>query len=187
MRIARHLIILLLLGCNGAASSIDNQISDAKEALKKEDEQARTAYKESFQTAIRRDVDTALRKKLLLLDSSVTRGAHYMDSIYEQMSFLASHDPTNFDYVKELFLYKGVGDSLYSILIDVNDLARKIAEISGHISSVDSLKITVLNQPTADNWKHQDFDTLNPFAAMTLVHDFTYEIFQVAKECLPGK
>jgi len=38
-----------------------------------------------------------------------------------------------------------------------------------------------------DASKQQDFYVLNPFTAIALVHAFTYEIFQVGKECLPGK
>jgi len=182
---------LIFIGCNGIANSINDSLkdgfADAREALHKEDVQARSEYGDSYQAAMHRDGNPALQKMLLRLDSTIAAGARYMDSISDQMSFLADHDPNNMDYVKILFLYKGVGDTLYITLVRVNDLARTIALQTGRTSMVDNLRLTVLNQPTMDAWKEQDFSVLAPFTALALVHAFTYEMFQVGKACLPGK
>lgn len=181
---------LIFLSCNGIAHSIDdsikNGVADAKEALRKEDEQARNAYRESYQTAMYHSRDPTLQKMFQHLDSTISICARYMDSISGEMSFLVDKDPMNTEYAKILFLHKGVGDSLYAILIRVNDLAGTIALQTGHKSTVDSLRLTVLNQPTVNIWKEQDFSVLDPFTAMALLHAFTYEIFQVGKTCLPG-
>ena len=182
------LFCLIFLSCHDIGGSFKEKIGDAKEALRKEDEQVRNAYRESYQVAMHYSGDPALQKMIQHLDSTITVGAHYMDSIYAEMSNLMDQDPTNIEYPKILFLYKGVGDTLYGTLTRVNDLSRKIALQTGSTSTVDSLRLTVLNQPTTvDAWKARDFSVLDPFTAMALLHAFTYEIFQVGKECLPGK
>jgi len=103
-------LCVVFLSCNGIAQSIDNSVkdglADAKEALRKEDEQARNAYTESYQTAIHHGSDSALKMMFLQLDSTIAAGARYMDSISGEMSFLADHDPTNTEYAKILFCTK---------------------------------------------------------------------------------
>src|ERR1700730_15944375 len=124
-------LCLVFLSCNDIAHSIDNSVkeglADAKEALRKEDEQARNAYTESYQAAMHHGSDSALKMMFLQLDSTIAAGARYMDSISGEMSFLVDHDPTNTEYAKILFSYKGVGDTLYGTLTRVNDLAGTIA------------------------------------------------------------
>lgn len=185
------LLCLIFLSCNGIGHSIDDsfkgRVADAKEELRKEDEQARNAYRESYQAALHDGSDPTLQKMFIHLDSTIRVGARYMDSISGEMSVLVDKDPTNTEYAKILFLYKGVGDTLYATLNRVNDLAGAIALQTGHKSTVDSLRLTVLNKPTVDTWKEQDFSVLDPFTAMALLHDFTYEIFQVGKGCLSEK
>jgi hypothetical protein len=185
------LLSLIFLSCNGIGHSIDNSVkegvADAKEVLRKEDEQVRKTYRESYQASIHHGSTPALQKMFQDLDSTITIRARYMDSISGEMSFLADKDPTNMDYAKILFLYKGVGDTLYATLTRVNDLAGTIALQTGHRSTVDSLRLTVLNKPTVGDWKEHYFSVLNPFTAMALLHVFTYEIFQVGKACLPEK
>jgi hypothetical protein len=184
------LLCFIFLSCNGIAHSIDDSVKnglvEAKEALRQEDEQARNAYRESYQAAMHHNSSPALQKMFQDLDSTITVRTRYMDSISGEMSFLVDKDPTNSEYARILFLYKGVGDSLYATLIRVNELAGTIALQTGHTSKVDSLRLTVLNQSTANAWKEQDFSVLDPFTAMALLHAFTYEIFQVSKVCLPG-
>jgi hypothetical protein len=184
------LFCLIFLSCNGIAHSIDdsvkNGVAEAKKTLRQEDEQVRKEYRESYQAAIHHGSAPALQKMFRDLDSTITVRTRYMDSISGEMSFLADKDPTNMEYTKILFLYKGVGDTLYATLTRVNDLARTIALQTGHTSTVDSLRLTVLNQPTVNAWKEQNFSILDPFTAMALLHVFTYEIFQVSKACLPG-
>ena len=185
------LLSLIFLSCNGIAHSVEDSVkegvSDAKEALRKEDEQMRKTYSESYQASVRPGSNPALQKAFQDLDSTIAIGARYMDSISGEMSFLADKDPTNMEYTKILFLYKDVGDSLYATLIRVNDLAGTIALKTGRKSKVDSLRLTVLNKPTIGDWKEHYFSALNPFTAMALVHAFTYETFQVGEACLPGK
>jgi hypothetical protein len=169
------LFCLILLTCNGIADSIKglvkDRIDDAIETLRKQDVQTRNEYAESYQAKMHHDSDPALQKMLLRLDSTIAEGAHYMDSISDEMKFLEDHDPNNMEYAKTLFLYKGIGDTLYTILSRVNNLARTIAAETGHVSMVDSLRLIVLNQPRMDAWKEQDFSILDPFTAMVLVYD----------------
>jgi hypothetical protein len=178
------LIYFTILGCNG---SVKPTLADAEETLRKEDEGARKLYSESYQSALHLNSDSALQRMFLKLDSLIHVSAHYMDSISNEMSFLVNHDPTNTNYPKILFLYKGVGDTIFALLTGVNNYAGAIALRTGHKATVDSLRLTVLNQPTADAWKIQDFSVLDPFTAMALLHDFTFEIFQLGIACLPEK
>jgi hypothetical protein len=185
------LLCLIFLSCNDVAHSINDSLkedlADTKEVLRKEDEQARKGYRESYQSAMHHASEHGLQKLFEHLDSTIALGAHYMDSISGEMKLLEEKDPINMEYPKNLFLYKGVGDTLYDILTQVNDIAGIIALQTDNTSAVRDLRLTVLNQPTVDAWKKQDFAVLSPFTAMALLHGFTYEIFQVGKECLPKK
>jgi hypothetical protein len=79
------LFCLIFIGCNGIAHSINDSIKDgvddAKDALHKEDVQARSEYAGSYQVAKHHVDNPALQKMLFRLDSTIATGARYMDSI----------------------------------------------------------------------------------------------------------
>src|SRR5215469_7484107 len=92
------LLCLALLSCNSREESYQDGVADAKEAIRNEDELIRKGYAESYQVALHNDGDSGHRKMYFSLDSAITTGVHYMDSVYGEMSFQADHAPTNFEY-----------------------------------------------------------------------------------------
>jgi hypothetical protein len=177
------LLCLVFLSCNSREESYQDGVADAKEAIRKEDELIRKDYVESYQAALHNEGDSGHRKMYVSLDSAITTGVHYMDSIYGEMSFQADHAPTNFEYVKILFINKRVGDTLFATLTRINDLAKAIALETGHAQAVDSLKLTVLDKPTASAWK--EVFSAGPAIAMVFVHNLTCEVFRVGKASFP--
>jgi len=138
------------------------QTGKVKQALQDEDVEGRKAYQTAWHEAMRKAPDPVLREQLEKLDRRLTSGLHYMDSIYGEVNFQDDHQPPdNSSYVQELFLHKGVGDSLYSILIEVNALARQTVERSGKVTLVDSLQKTVLPQSSAGGWKKDNFSLMS--------------------------
>jgi len=180
----------LFLSCNGIANSIkhsvEEDVADAKDALRQEESKARAAYTTTYQSSIQHVSDHQLKIKLLLLDSTIAAGVKYMDSISGIMNLMPQDDPRNIEYLKNRFIYGGIGDTLFAVLNRVNDLARDVAQQTGHIAKVDSLRLTILNQPAADAWEQQDFSMLDPITAIVFFNIFVIEIFQCGKECLPG-
>ena len=177
------LVSLIVSSCH----NLDRQIDNVKQTLQDEDVESRKAYQTAFQQAIGAATDTVLRGQIGRLDRRLTAGLHYMDSIYGEVNFEDEHQPPdNSAYVTALFLQKGVGDSLYSILVQVNALARQTAQRTGRLAVVDTLQSTVLNEPSVDKWKNETFSMVSPLMALILLHAFRMEMYETGRACLPA-
>lgn len=191
-RVAAKIIVIsfFLLNCTACADSIRQRVNqgvdDAKAAMRAEEEKSENMFNTAKEVAIRQTADPLVKAKIATLTDYIHANVHLLDSTIGELEHLDINSQADFEYVKIMFLYKGVGDRIYKQIFDVHVSAREIAGWSGREGEVDRLKNGVINTLSVESWKEGDFASTGPLGASLILHSLKVELFQVGAICLTG-
>ncbi|MEX6690164.1 hypothetical protein QTN47_21825 [Danxiaibacter flavus] len=105
----------------------DNDIKTVKVAMDSDMSNAKTEFSKLYKQAVQQSKDSVFSTNAGDLYSSITKTSAYIDSLRIEMDNLDYMDPKNMELVQRMFLYKGIGDSVFNKIIRSYSLATQVA------------------------------------------------------------
>lgn len=180
-------ISLFLLSCNiqQTEREIKGQINDAIEDVEMDIEveldKNKSDFQQHYQKALTNAIDTAERRQLAALETTVSGTSKYLDSMRQEMNSLDVTDVNNWEYVRIGFLYKGVGDTLLSRLNSTAALAINTARTPTTKAAIKSVSDSLLLEQDPYKWKANKFESMNSLGASMILYDLQTELLKMGK------
>lgn len=179
-----------LCSCSNMGStveqSISEQVSQSKAEMDGEIQKAKTQFTNTYTVALNKAIDSVTRQKLQNVYSTITQTGMYLDSVKKEMDRLDANDVKNVAYVKNTFLEKGVGDSLFNKLRSCIQLTEQAAASQESKTTIAKKRESIFNEPDTQKWKQQYFGLTNPLGASMILYGFQTELYEIGMQGSKG-
>lgn len=181
-------IMLVLFSCDNLSTNVeqavDENISDSKAEMNNKIEKSKIKFINKYTKAINNNNDVKVRQNLQELHSSITQTATYLDSFKREMDRLDAIDEDNVEHVKRIFLYNGVGDSVFNKLKRSIAIAEEITLNQQSKIAIKNMRDSIFNKPDINKWREGYFRLTNPLGASMVLYGFQSELYRIGMESL---
>lgn len=191
MKILLFPFLIFVFSCNSLSGHIEQQVEtkveDAKEEMNAEIERAKENFKTHYQAAEKNELDSLQKRKLQELDSSINSTDNYLDSMKREMDQLDVMHPRNIELVSAIFLYRGVGDSIFNKLKRSIVIAQSSAKTEQQKLAIKAASDSLFTQPSADKWKEHKFGSLNSLGASVIIYGLQKDLHNIGMQAISDK
>jgi len=181
-------LLVIFASCENFAKNIKDKVDrGVEEASKKMDAELITTKLEFRNRYKNAKINITEAVKSSLLDSlfhTVTATSAYLDSLRGIINKLDPDDLNNVDTIKEIFLARGIGDSLFNKLSGAYDLAM---EVSLNVATKDGISEnrdnSLINQD-ATRFKTTFFGVNNPLGAGIILYSLETDLLNAGAQSL---
>lgn len=158
---------------------VKGQISDAMQDIEIELDKNKADFQQHYQKALTNTIDSTERRQLNAIETSISGTSKYLDSMRQEMNSLDMTDVNNVEYVRILFMYKGVGDSLLSKLNSTATLAINTARTPTTKQAIRSVSDSLLLEQDPYKWKASKFETMNSLGTSMILYGLQTELLKM--------
>jgi hypothetical protein len=177
-------ILTTLIGCNFSEqvkNKVDSGVNDAKLEMDEDIFSAKSDFEKSFNQTLKQSKDSVLTAKVSDLYSSVTMTSLYIDSLRKAMDKLDNMETKNIELIKQMFLFNGIGDSIfvkvkhsYSLTIDISK------------SDTTKTRLKKVTETYSDETQKQFFQQNSPVGVNIILYGIESELIKDGTRCLAG-
>ncbi|GAA0879034.1 hypothetical protein GCM10009119_20020 [Algoriphagus jejuensis] len=186
---ARQTLIILtilttLIGCNFSEqvkNKVDSDVKEAKLEMDADISNAKSDFEKSFNQTLKQSKDSILTAKVVDLYSRVTKTSLYIDSLRKAMDKLDDMDTKNIELIKQMFLYDGIGDSVFAKV-------KKSYSLTIDIAVADTTKTRLKNvtETYSDETQKLFFQQNSPLGVNMILYGIESELIKDGTRCLAG-
>ena len=187
MKILTSIILFFLCGCNNLSDSIKNNVDKKVDNAKQEMQLQVKSEKENYLKNLKNvevKSDTNLKTKFQELNVSVINTAEFLDSLQNEMNKLDESDVRNVELVKNIFLYRGIGDKIHDSLKRCISLSQSIAQNNGNKAVIQSMSDSLFNGYNSEKWTELNFGLTSPLGASMIIYGLQVELFRIGQKGL---
>jgi hypothetical protein len=174
-----------LIGCDNFSNKIqedvNSSVNDAKAEMNKDVTNAKTALTIVSKKVWENSADTIVTTKIKTLYSSINLTSKYIDSLKMEMNKLDDKDLNNIDLIKKIYLYDGVGDSLFNKV-----KASYVLTIDIALYDTTKSRLTKVHDTFTDENKKNFFELTNPLGVNMILYGIESELIKDGVRCLYG-
>ena len=184
------LCLFLIVGCdsftNYVNKKVDIKVKETKALMVADMEKSKTDFIEIYQNVVLNISDTLKGRKMQIFYSVFMETLNFIDSLKTEMNKLNESDLNNVEFIKETFLSKGVGDTLFNKLKLSYSLAMDIALTEPKKSEIKTSRDKILNEPNTDQRKNQYFSLNSPNGVSMILYGMECELLNSGKISFDG-
>ncbi len=177
-------ILTPLIGCNfneQLKNKVDSGVKDAKLEMDADISNAKSDFKKSFNLMLKQSNDSLLTTKVIDLYSRVTKTYLYIDSLRKFMDKLDDMDTKNIGLIRQMFLYDGIGDSIFANVNHSYSLTIDIA-----LADTTKTRLKNVTETYSDETKKQFFQQNSPVGVNMILYGIESELLKDGTRCLAG-
>ena len=187
MKFLTLIILIFSLSCNTLSDHIKNNVSNEVDNARQEMQLQVKSEKEKFLNRLKKvesKSDTNSKQKLQELNISVMNTAEFLDSLQNEMNKLDEHDVKNVELVKNIFVYRGIGDTIHNNLKRCISLSQRIAQNNENKASIQSMSDSLFNGYKSEKWTELNFGLTDPLGVSMIIYSLQMELFRVGQKGL---
>lgn len=177
-------ILTTLIGCNFSEqvkNKVDSGVKDAKLEMDEDISNAKSDFEKSFNQTLKQSKDSILTTKVVDLYSRVTKTSLYIDSLRKVMDKLDDMDTKNIELIKQMFIYDGIGDSVFAKVKHSYSLTIDIA-----VADTTKTRLKNVTETYSDETQKQFFQQNSPLGVNMILYGIESELIKDGTRCLAG-
>jgi hypothetical protein len=177
-------ILTTLIGCDFSKQvkdKVDNSIKEGKVEMDTDISNAKSDFAESFNRALGESKDSSFSDNVTDLYSNVSKTSKYIDSLRKEMDKLDGMDTKNIELIKQIFLYNGIGDSVFVKVKHSYSLTIDIA-----VADTTKARLRKVKETYTEESKKQFFELNGPLGVNMILYGIESELIKDATRCLAG-
>jgi len=180
-------IAVTLIGCENFSKRvnehIDSGVMDAKIEMSKNVSEAKTAFHDTYNKAINSVTDSTIKNQLRSYNSSVIDVTNYIDSLSTAMNKLDHKDVKNVEVVKNIFLYDGIGDSLFN-KVNLSYMLLDNITLVASKSALTNSRNNMLSNGDVNKFKELYFGLNGPLGVVMILNGMETEVLKSGTQSL---
>jgi len=156
-------------------------VKDAKLEMDADISNAKSDFEKSFNQTLKQSKDSILTAKVSDLYSSITMTSLYIDSLRKAMDKLDDMDIKNIELIKQMFLYNGIGDSVFTKVKHSYSLTIDIA-----VTDSTKTRLKKATETYSDETQKQFFQQNGPLGVNMILYGIESELIKDGARCLSG-
>jgi len=173
---------MLAISCNfteHTKQNVDSEILESKQAMAIEMQTLRKEFASSYSNKLNKLVDTGSKQKLDTYYGLVENANYFMDSIKSEMDKLDPMDVQNVELIKNTFVYKGIGDSLFDRINTSIEYAENISISLQQKNKIKAAQDSLFDKPNAQ-LAEELFSLTNSLGASMIICGFQTELYRIS-------
>jgi hypothetical protein len=177
-------ILISVFGCDFSKQlkeRVDDGVKDAKAEMESDISLGKSDLGKSYNQMLQRSDDSLLLIKVTAFYSSIIKTSKYIDSLRAEMNKLDDMDTRNVEFVKDMFINNGLGDSVFNQVKQSYSLAIDIAPADTTKSRLKNVKETY-----SEETKKQFFELNSPLGVNMILYGIESELIKDGTRSLSG-
>lgn len=189
INMTRHLLLILtiltsLIGCDFSKKikeTVDSRVKDDKVEMNKNISESKFDFTKSYNQTISHLKDSSLSVNVDALYSSVFKTSKYIDSLRTEMDKLDEMDTRNVELIKQIFLYDGIGDSVFNKVRYSYSLTIDIA-----VADTTKTRLRKVKETYNEETQKLFFELNSPLGVNIILYSIESELIKDGTRCLAG-
>jgi len=178
------IILIGLLGCDfskNVKDRVDNGVKDAKVEMESDISRSKSEFEKSYGKIVQHSKDSVFLIKVTDLYSSITKTSKYIDSLRIEMDKLDALDTKNIELLKQMYLYNGIGDSVFNKVKRSYSITIDIA-----IADTTKLRLRKAQEIFSKETEKQFFELNSSLGINMILYGIESELIKDGSRCLTG-
>ena len=181
------ILILFTAGCNAIQEDFERGIlketDDVMESTDGQIQREKIAFIKQIRKRFSGKTDLAYKQRLMQFKEAVLNTSSFLDSLRRELSKLDDMDVKNVEFVKGMFVYQGMGDSIQNKMKRNTLLAEGLVVDPGKKSTIRSLNNNLFKY-SGNEWNMLNFGFTGPLGAHMILNGIEDELYKICETAL---